>query len=81
MKPMSSGVTPTEKLLAAFCERSFLKLWAYASPYKDDGHEMCDLIAFFGNIVFLFFDRAKPWTAGEEVTPQLAWERWKRDAF
>lgn len=78
---MSSGVTPTEKLLTAYCERSFLKLWAYANPYKDDGHEMCDLIAVFGNTVFLFFDRAKPWTAGEEVTPELAWERWKRDAI
>jgi len=41
----SAGVTPTERLLADFCERSFLKLWSYPNPYKDDGHELCDLLA------------------------------------
>jgi hypothetical protein len=50
----SSGVTGTERLLADFCERSFLKLWAYPNPYKDDGHEFCDLLAVFDNNVFIF---------------------------
>lgn len=31
----SSGVTDTERMLAEFCERAFLKLWSYPNPYKD----------------------------------------------
>ena len=37
MNEKSSGVTVTERMLAEFCERSFLKLWSYPNPYKDDG--------------------------------------------
>jgi hypothetical protein len=33
----SIGVTESERLLAEFCERSFLKLWSYPNPCKDDG--------------------------------------------
>ena len=55
----SGGVTATERLLAEFCERSFLKLWSYPNPHKDDGHELCDLLAVFGDTVFIFFDREK----------------------
>ncbi len=57
MTAKSSGVTATERMLAEFCEKSFLKLWSYPNPYKDDGHELCDLLAVFGNYVFIFFDR------------------------
>lgn len=50
----SSGVTETERMLAEFCERTFLKLWSYPNPFKDDGHELCDLLAVFGDYVFIF---------------------------
>lgn len=53
------GVTPTEDLLASLCANSFLRLWSYANPHKDDGHEFCDVIAVFGDHVFIFFDREK----------------------
>jgi hypothetical protein len=43
--------------LAEFCERWFLKLWSYPNPYKDDRHELCDLLAVFGDTVFIFFAR------------------------
>ena len=55
----SLGITETEKMLAEFCERTFLKLWSYPNPYKGDGHELCDLLAVFGDYVFIFFDRKK----------------------
>jgi hypothetical protein len=56
----SEGVTPTEKLLADLCKRSFLKLWSYPNPIKDDRNELCDLLAVFENQVFIFFDRESP---------------------
>lgn len=76
----SSGVTETEKMLADFCERSFLKLWTYPNPYKDDGKELCDVLAVFGNYVFIFFDREKTYASEPLDDPLVAWERWRRRA-
>jgi hypothetical protein len=77
----SAGVTETERLLAEFCERSFLKLWSYPNPYKDDGHELCDLLAVFGDYVFVFFDREKVLPEVPDKDPQVLWDRWKRNVI
>lgn len=57
MTEPSGGGTATKRLLAQSCEWSFLKLWSYPNPHKDDGHERCDLLAVFGDTLFIFFDR------------------------
>ncbi len=75
-----AGTTDTERILAEFCKRSFLKLWTYANPFKDDGKELCDVIAVFGGHVFVFFDREKQYADTPDVDPLLAWDRWKRRA-
>lgn len=75
----SVGVTETERLLARFCERSFLKLWSYPNPYKDDGYELCDLIAVFGDHVFIFFDRENVLPEESNKDPQVLWDRWRRN--
>ena len=54
-----NGVTPTEELLYSLCQNTFLRLWCYANPFKDDGKEFCDLLAVFGDHVFIFFDRER----------------------
>lgn len=77
----SSGVTDTEKMLAEFCERSFLKLWSYPNPHKDDGHELCDLLAAFGDSVFIFFDRKNELPEIPDKDPQVLWDRWKRNVI
>lgn len=74
----STGTTPTETLLASLCERSFLKLWSYPNPFKDDGNELCDLLVVFENRVFIFFDREGGQLEDSEADPALRWERWKR---
>lgn len=81
MTSKSSGVTATERLLSDFCERSFLKLWSYPNPYKDDGHELCDLLAVFGNYVFIFFDRSKELQDTPDKESQVLWDRWKRSVI
>ena len=81
MANKSSGVTATERLLADFCERSFLKLWSYPNPYKDDGHELCDLLAVFDNHVFVFFDRENELSEDPDKDPQVLWDRWKRNVI
>lgn len=78
-KDRPAGVTLTEQFLTELCGRSFLRLWSYANPYKDDGHEFCDVLAVFENQVFIFFDREKQigeFTAEADVG--VLWERWKR---
>jgi len=77
----SPGVTPTEQLLARLCERTFLGLWSYPNPFKDDKKELCDLLAVFDNRVFLFFDRQSGHLNNKDKDPQVSWERWKRTAI
>lgn len=76
-----SGVTNTERLLADFCERTFLTLWSYPNPSKDDGHELCDLLAVFGKHIFVFFDRESQLPELSDRDPQVLWERWKRNVI
>lgn len=77
----SAGVTATERMLAEFCERSFLKLWSYPNPYKDDGHELCDLLAVFDGHVFIFFDRENALPEIPDKDPKVLWDRWKRNVI
>ena len=77
----SKGVTETERLLADLCDRTFLKLWSYPNPIKDDGHELCDLLAVFEKHVFIFFDRDKKLAHTSEKDPQVLWDRWKRNVI
>lgn len=73
----SEGVTSTERLLADLCERSFLRLWSWPNPFKDDKKELCDLIAVFENHVFLFFDRKKSLVNLSDDGNEVPWNRWK----
>lgn len=77
----SKGVSESERLLAGLCERTFLKLWSYPNPVKDDGHELCDLLAVFEKHVFIFFDRDKKLIHTSEKGPQVLWDRWKRNVI
>ena len=74
----SEGVTPTERLLADLCDRSFLKLWSYPNPFKDDRDELCDLLAVFENHVFIFFDRENLSFSKDNNDPLVNWNRWKK---
>lgn len=74
----STGVTETERLLSDLCEQTFLNLWSYPNPYKDDGKELCDLLVVFENTAIVFFDREKSLDVKKEHDTVLSWERWKR---
>jgi hypothetical protein len=79
----SLGLTPTERFLYAMCQRSYLQLWSYANPFRDqgksergEGKELCDVMAVLGNTVILFSDKSCtfPDTGNESVD----WDRWCR---
>ncbi len=75
----SEGITPTERHLAELCERSFLKLWSYPNPCKEDGKELCDLIVVFDNQVLIFFDRESQRLKRGGLDLAVEWPRWRRE--
>ncbi|NTU47358.1 hypothetical protein HGA88_07095 [Candidatus Roizmanbacteria bacterium] len=77
----SEGVTPTERLLAVLCEKSFLKLWSYPNPVKGDKKELCDLLAVFENHLFIFFDRESGALTKKNKDPMIQWNRWKKETI
>jgi hypothetical protein len=77
----SEGVTPTERLLAELCDRTFLKLWSFPNPCREDGKELCDLIVVFENEVLIFFDRENRRFDNNPTDVDLAWKRWRKEVI
>lgn len=83
----ATGVTAAETYLADLCERTFLSLWSYPSPHKDDGpatgkghgREICDLLVVCGSHVIVFSDKHAHFPTS--VEPPLGWARWFRRAI
>lgn len=81
----SEGVTASERYLAALAEKSFLNLWSYPSPYRDqktlgvgDGKELCDLLVVCGQHIIIFSEKTIDWPSG---APDVAWCRWAKRAI
>ena len=60
----NEGITPEEQYLQRLCDRSFLSLWSFASPSRDqkadakgDGKELCDLLVVCGDDILVFSDK------------------------
>lgn len=78
------GNTKSERYLAKLAERSFLNLWSYPNPYRDqklsgngDGKEICDLLVVCGRHIMIFSEKTIPWPGGEL---EIAWCRWIKRA-
>ncbi len=76
-----AGFTPTEKLLSRLCGNTFLEMFSYLNPVREDGKELCDLIAVFDDHVFIFFDREsrKMDNAAKDIS--VRWKRWKKEVI
>ena len=72
------GFTPTEKLLSRLCENTFLDLFSYLNPVREDGKELCDLIAVFDDHIFIFFDRESRKMDNVAKDISVRWKRWKK---
>lgn len=78
------GVTPSEHYLAKLAEKSFLNLWSYPSPFRDqrsardtEGKELCDLLVVCGQHIIIFSEKTINWPQGNLNT---AWCRWAKRA-
>ncbi len=72
----SSGITPTEQLLAVLGELAFLNLWSFPNLCYADGKEICDLLIIYEDTVIMFSDKSSSLQANENEA--LAWTRWHR---
>lgn len=79
------GVTVSERYLAQLADKSFLNLWSYPSPFrnqksaaKGDGKELCDLLVVCGRHIIIFSEKTIDWPSGDL---QTAWRRWARRAL
>lgn len=79
------GVTAAERYLQRLCDRSFLSLWSYPTPFRDqkvggkgDGKELCDLLVVFGNDILVFSDKSCAFPDSGDI--KLDWSRWFRRA-
>lgn len=75
------GFTPTERLLSRLCENTFLDLFSYLNPVREDGKELCDLIAVFDDHVFIFFDRESRKMDNVAKDISVRWKRWKKEVI
>lgn len=83
----SDGLTKSEKHLARLCRHSFLNLWSYPNPFRDqgrpsasaDGKELCDLLVICGDHVIIFSDKSCEYR--ETGRPQVDWQRWYKRAI
>lgn len=82
----NSGGTPAEQYLAQLGERSFLSLWTYPSPFRDqdtrtaggDGKELCDMLVVFDEHVIIFSSKHCEYPTTDN--PVLNWSRWYKRA-
>ena len=81
----AKGSTDSERYLAKLADRSFLNLWSYPSPYRDqkqggtgDGKELCDLLVVCGDHIIIFSEKTIDWPSGDIAT---AWRRWAKKAI
>jgi len=82
----SEGVNESERLLVTLCRKSFLRLWAQANNFTDEGFhngrgatkELCDALVVFGNDVLIMSDKHVEFQRDRPL--DVAWPRWYRRA-
>lgn len=76
----SAGSTPSERLLTALCDQTFLGFWSYANTYRDQGgpKELCDLLVVYDKHIILFSDKSCAFPNSGDL--KLDWSRWFRNA-
>lgn len=83
--PRSEGTTPSERFLARLADKTFLNLWSYPNPFRDqrvsggaDGKELCDLLVVCDPYVLIFSEKQIAWP---DRPIDVAWPRWYRKAI
>lgn len=85
--PRADGQTTAERNLKALAEKTFLSLWSYPGPFRDqgsaastrDGKEVCDLLVVFDPHILIFSDKDCRFPDVGDLDAR--WDRWFRRAI
>lgn len=72
-------MTPSESLVYALCQQSFLSPWSYPRPLRRDGRELCDVLVLCEPDIVVF--SVKEIRVGDHGDPSVDWSRWQRKAI
>lgn len=80
----AGGLTDSERYLTALSDRTFLSLWSYPNPHRDQGaghkgKEICDLLVLFEKHVIIFSDKHCEFPDSGNL--DVDWARWYRKAI
>ena len=77
----SEGASDSERYLINKCQTTFMSLWSYPNPFtcEKKGKELCDVLALFGNHLFLFSDKSCEFDKKDRI--EIAWNRWYKHAI
>jgi hypothetical protein len=73
-----NGLTPSERLVAGLCHRSFLRLWTHPNPKGKKGKELCDCFIVCDRHVVIISVKDCAYRNTGDTT---GWERWKKKAI
>lgn len=75
---MTEGLTPSEKLVAELCQKSFLRLWTHPNPVGKKGKELCDCLIVCGPHVVIISVKECDYV---DTGDRTGWERWEKRAI
>ena len=75
---MTHGITPSEKFVASFCQRSFLKLWTHPNPKGKKNKELCDCLVVCGPHVIIISVKENEY---KDTGDRTGCERWQKVAI
>ena len=77
----SDGASDSERYLIQKCQSTFMSLWSYPNLFTSEkkGKELCDVLALFGNHLFLFSDKFCVFDESDRI--EIAWNRWYKHAI
>ncbi len=80
----ADGLTASERHLTGLSDRTFLSLWSYPNPHRDqgagqNGKEICDLLVLFEKHVIIFSDKHCEFPDSGSLDRD--WARWYRRAI
>jgi hypothetical protein len=78
MTSQEIGLTPSERLVAGLCHRSFLRLWTHPNPKGNKGKELCDCLIVCDPHVVIISVKDCAYRNTDDTT---GWQRWKKRAI
>ncbi len=79
MKLAGGQMNESEEIVYQICKKSFLSLWSYANPIREDKKELCDILIVCDPDIIIFSVKKIKYKFNKGDS--TGWERWIRKAI